>query len=77
VIIRWKHPYSEQYKVVLYKADQGSNFTSCSSFQSDNRTAEYLDADVVAGHEYEYTLKVFYADGKESAFSPICKIKVQ
>lgn len=77
VVIRWKYPFSEQYKMVIYKADQGSNFTSCSSFPSGNRTAEYIDADVKVGHEYEYTLKVFYADGKESGFSPICKIKVQ
>lgn len=77
VIIRWKYPYEEQYKIVLYKADQGSSFATCASLQSNNSKTEYLDADVITGHEYEYTLKVFYPNGKESGFSPICKIKVE
>ncbi|HOY05866.1 MAG TPA: hypothetical protein PLO67_10720 [Saprospiraceae bacterium] len=75
VLIRWKYPYSGAYRLVLYKASEGGQFATCSAFQAGH-APEFLDADVKNGRQYEYTFKVFYEDGKESAFSPICTVKV-
>ena len=73
--IRWRYPYSGNYRLVLYKAVAGGQFATCTSFPAGH-APEYVDADVKSGRQYEYTFKVFYEDGKESAFSPVCLLKV-
>ena len=73
--IRWRYPYSGNYHLVLYKAVEGGQFATCTSFPAGH-APEYVDADVKSGRQYEYTFKVFYEDGKESAFSPVCLLKV-
>ena len=75
VMIRWRYPYTGNYRLVLYKAVEGGQFVTCSAFQAGH-TPEFVDTDVRNGRHYEYTFKVIYEDGKESAFSPVCMVKV-
>ncbi|MCA0235182.1 MAG: hypothetical protein LCH81_02225 [Bacteroidetes bacterium] len=75
VLIRWRYPYTGNYRLVLYKAVEGGQFVTCSAFQAGH-ASEFVDTDVRTGRQYEYTFKVIYEDGKESAFSPVCMVKV-
>ena len=75
VRVQWVYPYAGKYKFVLYRAKNGADFATCSALPAD--TLNFTDKDVQAGNTYEYTMKVFYQDGKESAFAPIAKIVLE
>lgn len=75
VRIQWVYPYAGKYKFVLYRAKNGADFATFSAMTAD--TLNFTDRDVQAGNTYEYTMKVFYQDGKESAFAPIAKVIVE
>jgi uncharacterized protein len=71
--ISWKYPHQGNFYYVLYKAINGSNFTTYKKLLSSQ--SEFTDDRIEKGEQYEYTLKVVYGDGKESAFSPYASVK--
>ncbi|MEZ4828389.1 MAG: hypothetical protein R3C61_19175 [Bacteroidia bacterium] len=75
VEITWQYPYSGQFRYTVYRAVNGGNFVSLGNNKSEIKT--FTDRQIRAGHTYEYAVKVIYANGSTSGFSPQVKLKVE
>lgn len=74
IILNWKYPYPGEYRFVIYRAVNGSDFVS---YQSVDKTGErFIDHNVQLDNTYEYSIRVFYEDGKKSAFGRIASIEI-
>jgi fibronectin type 3 domain-containing protein len=72
--LRWSYPYAGNYHFVIYRAEEGGNFSTIKSITGD--VAEYTDTSAKKGIQYEYAIKVFYQDGGRSAFSDYVTTKL-
>lgn len=75
IILNWEYPYPGEYRFVIYRAVNGSDFVSYESV--DKATKRFIDHNVQFDNTYEYTIRVFYGDGKKSAFGRIASVELQ
>ena len=73
VNLNWNYPYQGEFRYVLYKAINGSNFVSFEGLTGNQTTFE--DNSISEGNTYEYTLQVIYEDGNKSPFGKIVKVE--
>lgn len=69
VHIQWTLPNQQVKRCVWYRAVDGSAFQTLQSF--DHQAKSFVDDTIQAGKKYEYTCKLFYENGKSSAFSKV------
>ncbi|HYG39734.1 MAG TPA: hypothetical protein VD908_13995 [Cytophagales bacterium] len=72
--INWEYPVKGEYRFVIYRAVNGSNFVSYKSIDSGNLIFD--DKDVRKGNTYEYTINVIFKDGRKSGFGGIAKAQL-
>ena len=72
VNINWQNPTATGAFVVLYRADNGGAFLTL--IAPPKGSTQYQDKTAKPKINYEYTSRVFYADGKSSPFGTISKI---
>lgn len=72
VDLQWSYKIEGDYRFILYKSVNGSNFFSFKTIPGNEFT--YTDKDIKEGLSYEYTVKVQYGDGKSSGFSEIVNV---
>ena len=69
--LKWDYPVQAPYRYVLYRAVNGSNFSSYKSLEAG--TSSFTDGNVKKGTIYEYTINVVYPNGRKSGFGAIAK----
>ncbi|MFZ6009908.1 MAG: hypothetical protein ACOYXT_06115 [Bacteroidota bacterium] len=71
IFVNWTYPVKGEYRFIVYRAVNGSGFTSYNTL-SGNITS-FKDVDVRKGSTYEYSVGVVYKDGKKAPFGKIVK----
>ena len=74
VRVRWSYPVDGDYHYLVYRAVDGGQFVSVEYRAAGEES--FTDRRVKAGSHYEYAVRVKYADGSWSAFSPYAEVKV-
>lgn len=74
ISLNWRYEQLAKLNCVLYRAVNGGKFQTALSLAET--VSNYTDASVKPGTTYEYTAKVFYADGRISGFAPIVKVAI-
>lgn len=72
VQLQWTMPETSGVRCVIYRAVNGNAFETLVSVAGPEKG--YLDTGIRAAETYEYSCKLFYADGRSSAFSAVRQI---
>ncbi len=71
VDLNWRNPPAA-ISIVIYRAENGSGFQTIATVSKGS--LQYKDKQVKAAITYQYTARVYYADGKLSPFGPIVNL---
>jgi len=74
ILVSWNYPVQGNYRCVLYRAVNGSNFQTVET--TDQKNTSFTDKNVKTGLIYEYQVRVFFTDGKKSALGKVIKISL-
>ncbi len=72
--VKWDYPKQGDFKFALYRAVDGKGFQLVKPL--DSNIHQYTDTNIKSKKTYEYMVKVVFANGSKSGFSPIEKIQV-
>lgn len=69
IALNWEYSNDNVFKYVIYRAVDGKNFMTYKHIEpSEKQCKDYM---IKQGAKYEYTVKVKFADGRESGFGKI------
>jgi len=71
IFVNWTYPVKGEYRFVLYRAVNGSSFTSYKTLRGSITT--FNDTDVREGSTYEYSVGVIFKDGRKAPFGKVVK----
>lgn len=69
ILVNWSYPVKGEYRFILYRAVNGSAFTSYKSL--DGKTTTFNDTNVREGSRYEYSVGVIFHDGRKAPFGKV------
>ncbi|TAE40325.1 MAG: hypothetical protein EAZ70_05020 [Runella slithyformis] len=72
VEINWQNPTVPNAYIVVYRAENGGAFTTLGT--ATKGVSQYQDQSVKPRVSYEYTTRVFYADGQSSPFGAVVQL---
>lgn len=71
IMVSWNYPVKGEYRFIVYRAVNGSGFTSYKTF--NGTISSFRDTEVRKGSAYEYAVGVIYKDGVKAPFGKIVK----
>ncbi len=74
ILVNWNYPVEGDYRYILYRAVNGSNFQTVASMEKPANS--YTDRHLRKGSMYEYQVRAFYRNGKKSALGKVVSVTV-
>jgi fibronectin type 3 domain-containing protein len=74
ITVSWNYPVKGEYRFIIYRAVNGSGFTSYKTF--GGTVNSFRDTEVKKGSAYEYSVGVIYKDGVKAPFGKIVKTQM-
>jgi uncharacterized protein len=71
ILVSWNYPVKGDYRFILYRAVNGSAFTSYKSINGSATT--FQDKELKKGSSYEYSIGVVFKNGKKAPYGRIAK----
>ena len=69
ILVNWNYAVRGQYRFILYRAVNGSPFTSYKTLEGTTTT--FNDTNVREGSRYEYSVGVVFSDGRKAPFGKV------
>jgi len=69
ILVNWNYAVKGQYRFILYRAVNGSPFTSYKTL--DGKTTIFNDTNVRENSRYEYSVGVVFSDGRKAPFGKV------